>query len=129
MTETTRGHATKEAQDHASEVPPNLDNMPSGIISIIAEHLRADITQCDDSKPHLPKTCQCTDKQPACSLPGKEEPNWHQSDAALSLSCVTRSLRSIAFTNRINRALSLSYCDEEVLSAQAMSEVLRNNVR
>lgn len=127
MTITTRSRARREAADDEPRIPPNLNNVPTEIINIIVEHMRAGSE--DISRPPVRKIWQCPDMLPTSLSIEPEEPAWKTVDPCLSLSCVSKSLRSVVFNNRINRAISLSYCDAEIQEAQVVSEVIRSNVR
>jgi hypothetical protein len=110
----------------------NLDDLPPKVIANIVEHLAS----MGPSRPFPPaevkRPCACHTigadfRRRWLSIKDSKLPE-ESTDPALSLSCVSRKLRQIAFDERPERMYTLGFCAEAMENVTYLPLAMRRNV-
>jgi hypothetical protein len=120
---------------------PKLDGLPTEIIEIIAQLVRAESkleesdgcanSAADDSKYVVPGTsspCYCQHHGLDRATDETTQTLFRTRDLAISLSCVSRRLRDAVFYQR-RRWQIVNFCDASLDASRRISDELRGRVR
>lgn len=110
------------AEDLAHHNP--FDDLPSELITVIAEYLSGTKpASFPPSERRQPCPCGYVPARTPIKLP------TDSADASLSLSCASKRLREIVFDDRLDRAISVDFCEAAFRSLLFLNPTVRENVK
>jgi hypothetical protein len=114
-----------QASDTDNLAHPNpFDDLPSELITVIADYLLGTKpASFPPSKRRQPCPCGYVPLRTPITLP------TDSADASLSLSCASKRLREIVFDNRLDRAISVDFCEAAFRSLLFLNPTVRENLK
>jgi hypothetical protein len=114
-----------QASDTEDVAHPNpFDDLPPELITVIADYISGTkAATFPPSKRRHPCPCGYVPARTPVKLPTES------ADASLSLSCASKRLREIVFDDRLDRAISVDFCEAAFRSLLFLNPTVRENVK